>query len=341
MRTPAIGLTEELQSLAKALQADLPIAELEKLEADFKSVVRNLAEGYRSDPSSAFSVAKAQKEMGLLRKYKSYGIKACSPLGYAIFLLNHDEGFSFQNHLTGKVELFHFLEVPEGGYAFVSSEDGWKLAYEKKKVKKWSDGKKDPAYDRFKIPVRVGDIVKIDKPGIVHTAVGCVLEEYATASTDMVERLHDQNAGKPIPKKFSKAFVRRALDKMEFPESSSLVSVEDLSKRSLIRPKKVEFGEETTLHDSKQFVAARYQVGASKSQTVVPGKRYVSLYFTEGQGTVSFVDSSGKQGREFTIAVSKGDPILFIPGTKWIIENFSNISLQYSFLSVEKSCALK
>lgn len=339
MRTSSVGLREDLQVLAKSMQEDLPINELEKLEDAFKFVIRELVKKYPGDPSCAFMIAKTQKEMGLLRKYKSYGIKACTPLGYAIFLLNRGEGFSFQNHLTGKVELFHFLSVSEGGYAFVSSENDWNLSYEKEKFQDWLGGKKDPEYDRFRISVRVGDVVKIDKPGIVHTAIGCVLEEYATASTDMVERLHDQNTGKPIPRKFSKIFVRRALDKTEFPESSSLVSAEDSSKRIMIRPEKTEFGEKTTLHDSSVFAAARFHVDGSKSQTVVSEDRYVSIYFTKGNGTISLVDSSGKSDQEFKMGVSKGDPILFIPGTKWIIENRSDVPLQYSFLSVEKSRA--
>jgi len=36
----------------------------------------------------------------------------------------------------------------------------------------------------------------ISELGVVHTVMGCVLEEYATVSTDMVERLHDQNIGR-------------------------------------------------------------------------------------------------------------------------------------------------
>ncbi len=53
---------------------------------------------------------------------------------------------------------------------------------------------------------RPGDVIVIDKLSVVHSVVGCVLAEFATVSTDMVDRLHDQNEGAPIPAEFTRAF---------------------------------------------------------------------------------------------------------------------------------------
>ena len=337
----AAGLKKEIQSLAKALQADLPIAELEKLEWEFKSVVREIVERHSGDPSCIFTVAKAQKQMGLLRKYKSYGIKACTPLGYAIFLLNHDEGFSFQNHLTGKVELFHFLRVSDGGYAFISGKEDWERSYRKEKFQDWLGGKADLAYESFKIFVRAGDVVKIDKPGIVHTAIGCVLEEYATASTDMVQRLHDQNMGKSIPKMFSKVFVQKKLDALVFPDSSTFVFTGSVSRRKPVRFLRTPFGQMRILHKAKEFIASHIALNSKKCQKICSGPRFVSLYVTEGTGTISLKDSSGKFSEKFTLCLFKGDSILLVPETEWQITNTSRMPLRYSFLSVHSDLALK
>ena len=51
-------------------------------------------------------------------KYKSYAVKAATPLGYSIFLQNQGQGFSFQQHLVHKLE--GFIQASRAG-----RPEGW------------------------------------------------------------------------------------------------------------------------------------------------------------------------------------------------------------------------
>ena len=182
-----------LPVLVEFLHQDLPIARTERLEALVKLVLREALNGPNSG-EEARSIARFQKELGFVLKYKSYAIKASAPLGYSIFLQKDGEGFSFQRHVEHKLEVFHILSVKPGGYVFLCDFEDWKRAYTKDSFERWLAGENNPAYDRYKFVPAAGDVFVISTLGIVHTVVGCVLEEFATVSTDMVDRLHDQNA---------------------------------------------------------------------------------------------------------------------------------------------------
>jgi mannose-6-phosphate isomerase-like protein (cupin superfamily) len=212
-----------LPALEGYLTGDLPIAALEAYEGALKAVLRRELAGEVSG-SAARALAAFQQRVGLLLKYKSYAVKASSPLGYSIFLQNPGEGFSFQRHLTHKTEVFHILDVHPGGFVFLCTWEEWVRAYDRERFTAWLAGERhDPAYERFRIPARPGDVFVLDQLNIVHTVVGCTLEEFATISTDMVDRLHDQNAGKPIPAAFTKGFVRQRLQTLSTPRSNRLV----------------------------------------------------------------------------------------------------------------------
>lgn len=302
---------DELKRVSVAMQQDMPIAELEKLESTFKLLVRGLVDQYPGDASVSFKIARIQKEMGLLCKFKSYGVKVCTPLGYAIFLLNTNEGFSFQNHLDFKVELFHILEVSDGGYVYISTSEEWNHVFDEQKFQRWFTGQVVAEYDVFKKNVKPGDVIKIDRTGIVHTAIGCTLEEYANVSTDMVQRLYDQNKGKQIPEYFSREFVNRKLEKIVFPNVEK----------------------EIVFNQSDAFAAKRVSIDVSSQQTIETQDQYISMYVTQGKGELSIVGHS--------MDLFKGDPVLLIPGSLWVLKNTSTMPMQYSLLAIQKQNALK
>ncbi|HEY0780856.1 MAG TPA: hypothetical protein VGE98_00260, partial [Thermoanaerobaculia bacterium] len=203
--------TELLAPLAAHLTCDLPIAVLERYEDLFKAVLRRALTGEVTG-AVARQLAAFQIEVGLLLKYKSYAVKASSPFGYSIFLQNPGEGFSFQRHITHKIEVFHILDVHPGGFVFLCSFEDWRRLYEPERFAAWlADPSVPSVYSPYRIPAGAGDVFVLDELGVVHTAVGCILEEFANVSTDMVERLHDQNAGRPIPDDFHRAAARERL----------------------------------------------------------------------------------------------------------------------------------
>lgn len=222
-----------LPALSGYLASDLPIAVLERYEALLKEVLRRELAAAQVSGETARAIAAFQLEVGLLLKYKSYAVKASSPLGYSIFLQNPGEGFSFQRHLTHKVEVFHILDVHPGGFVYLSSWDDWQRDYDRQRFAAWLAGAPDAAYERHRIPAHPGDIFVLDQLNIVHTVVGCTLEEFATISTDMVDRLHDQNQGRPIPAAFAKPWVRQQLAGLRNPPASRVVAagLADLERR--------------------------------------------------------------------------------------------------------------
>src|SRR3990167_3667800 len=311
-------LIAELKRVSVLMRDDMPIAQLEELEAQFKSLVCQLIDAFPNDPAIAIEIARIQKDMGLLRKYKSYGVKCCTPLGYSIFLLNEGEGFSFQNHLEFKVELFYVLSVLSGGYVFICTADEWNQVFDEQKFAEWFAGSASQDYDAFKKYPQLGDVVKIDRTGIVHTAIGCILEEYANVSTDMVQRLFDQNKGKAIPAEFTKRFVENALSQLMFPNVT--LSIDS----------------EVVLHQSNEFVASRVSIEPQQSRSIECENDFVSLYVTDGEGEVGLSDSSLDP-----ISLAKGDPVLLVPHSRWRLNNMSDKLLQYSCLRVPKQQALK
>src|SRR3954452_7379012 len=118
----------QLDSLREPLTADRPIADLERFEVTWKEALgRALCAPLTG--ADARSLAALHRDIGLLPKYKSYAIKASSPLGYSIFLQEPGKGFSFQQHRHHKVEIFHVLDITPGAFALICTLDEWNSFY--------------------------------------------------------------------------------------------------------------------------------------------------------------------------------------------------------------------
>jgi len=187
-----------LTELAAQLQRPMSLHETERIEDEVKAHLRAIFRRPVGDDDARF-LAEWQRELGFLLKYKSYGIKCATPLGYSVFLLNPGEGFSFQRHVTRKTEVFHILEPLDRALVFLCSSDQWNAVYERERFDRWLGGERDDALDCIAVRPRPGDVYPVHELGLVHTVLGCILEEFATVSTDMVDRLHDQNAGRSEP----------------------------------------------------------------------------------------------------------------------------------------------
>ncbi|HYL05249.1 MAG TPA: hypothetical protein VE075_04375 [Thermoanaerobaculia bacterium] len=280
-----------LPALVEYLTSDLRIAVLEAYESVWKAVLRRELAGEVAG-DTARAIAEFQRRVGLLLKYKSYAVKASSPLGYSIFLQNPGEGFSFQRHLTHKTEVFHILDVHPGGFVFLCSFDEWTRCYDRERFAAWLEGDRpDPAYDRYRFPARPGDVFVLDELGIVHTVIGCTLEEFATISTDMVDRLHDQNEGKPIPAAFGKAYAAERLRGIRSPAASRLVAgprAEASRRRETpeLAPSAIMGGSKTVLADGF-VVATQYRI-EPRAETAVYADACcaASLYVRAGEGTL-------------------------------------------------------
>jgi hypothetical protein len=63
-------------------------------------------------------------------------------------------------------------------------------------IRLWEQGRPEDA--RIAYRPLAGDVVVVEDLSTVHTAVGCIVEEFANSSYDAVLRLHDQNAGRTV-----------------------------------------------------------------------------------------------------------------------------------------------
>ena len=318
-----------LPVLAEFLREDLPIGQTEQLEAILKAVLLNAFKTAVSGPD-ARRIAAFQKGLGFILKYKSYAIKAASPLGYSIFLQNQREGFSFQRHTVHKLEVFHILGVKPGGYVFLCGSEHWDRVYQPEPFARWLDGEPNPAYDPYRFEPRAGDVFVISELGVVHTVIGCVIEEYATVSTDMVERLHDQNSGKPIPPNFNRANAEVTLRALEAPPASRIVSGNEHRSFHKVPPQWVPGGERILLCDS--FVrAARYRIGPKmETATLQDDQRATSLRIFGGQGSLLMSDPSESGKSQPRVEFGPGDLFLIPPGIHYSLSNESSGYLEYS-----------
>ncbi len=302
-----------LPVLAEHLSADMPIEMLERLEAVLKKILGRALNGAVSG-ETAREVARFQQETGFLFKYKSYAIKAASPLGYSIFIQNENEGFSFQRHLSHKTEVFHILDCLPGGFVFVCEYKDWLRVYEESSFTDWLSGKSDSRYDEYKFHPNPGDVFKIDEIGLVHTAVGCILEEFATVSTDMVDRLHDQNAGKQVPPFFNRQYFNDRLQSISFPNSARQVDTRSTDRGvTLISPIEIRGGRLIPIARSS-VIASRYIIDPLETSDLFEDQACAaSLYIAKGKGRLIIGEASEAQSlTPPTLPVSKGD-LLMVP----------------------------
>lgn len=303
-----------LPLLAEHLSKDLPLETLENFETILKAILRANLKGNVSG-ATAREVALFQKEIGLLLKYKPYAIKCASPLGYSIFLQNAGQGFSFQRHVTHKTEVFHILDVQPGGYVFICDFQDWDKCYDTHSFADWLAGNADERYDRFRYQPQPGDVFTIKELGIVHTVIGCVLEEYATVSTDMVDRLHDQNRRGEIPSHFNRGYVQEQLSQISLPDQSRLVNncSPDAPDIEAIQAEEISGGHLTRLAHTS-LIASRYIIEARQaSDLFVDEARASSIYIAEGAGRVIIADEAeARRTTPPSIKVAAGD-VLMIP----------------------------
>jgi len=322
-----LKIAKELQT---QLTKDLPIDELEKFEEKYKDALKNIFSGYISG-ETARKLAKIQKNIGLIYKYKSYTIKASNPLGYSIFFHNQKEGFSFQQHTSHKTEVFHILDVLPGGYVFICNYDDWKKIYNEKSFSEWLSGKPNVQYDQFKYEPKAGDVIALNQLGIVHTVVGCTLEEFAAASTDMVDRLHDQNKDKTIPEKFLRSYSENKMQSISSPAKSRVIEV--ISNRhnvKEIKPIKINGGLKIELA-KMDFIANRYVIEKNGRTDFQNSDKYaISLAVTGGKGIVFIGDQNENLQDIPGISLQLGNNILIPPNISYSFMNNGDGELNIS-----------
>jgi hypothetical protein len=331
---------DALDPIKTHLLKEHPIDIVERLESIVKIVLRRYLSGGASG-AEARQIAGFQKETGLLLKYKSYAIKAASPLGYSIFIQSPGQGFSFQQHVTHKTELFHILHPLHNALVFICPYEEWRHCYEESSFQNWLRGKKDERYDRFAVVPRAGDVFSIDRLSMVHTVIGCILEEYATISTDMVDRLHDQNAGHRIPEIFTRTYALSVLKNLSFPAQSFLVhSGNGTIERMPLLSSSFEGGLRQEL-ETRDLAGSLFQIDGKQQTAMLCDKDYAASLFVSGGSGFVFIGEE----REFqnanppAIPVSGGDILLLPAGITYKVTNGSADILRFSLQRIRVDVA--
>jgi hypothetical protein len=194
--------------VASLLERPRPIAEVEEIERVAKDAwAPVLATGAMNEEDSIrFSLFFA--DIGFLRKYKPYGVKFAAPFGYSIFDLKPQSGFSVQLHREAKVEAFHILAPSEGSFVLLAELDEWREVASEF-LSAWHAG--SPTASSLAYAPAPGDVFVVDDLKVVHTIIGCLLEEFATTSNDAVERLYDQNSEVTVKLPVEHADIRQLL----------------------------------------------------------------------------------------------------------------------------------
>ncbi len=318
-----------LPAIGEYLRTDANIDKTEAVERVLISILKVLFQGPLPG-STCRQIALFQNSYRFAYKYKSYAVKAATPLGYSIFLQEPGEGFSFQRHITHKTEVFHILATKPGALVFLCEFEDWQQRYDPQGFQKWFSGAKDDFYDRHTFRPSPGDVFIISELGVVHTVMGCILEEFATVSTDMVMRLHDQNQGHPIPPHFTRQNAEREMLGLSLPRESRLVDRHTWKSEPIARVRR-EGGFESVLTDS--FVRAsrrEVEAGARTELMQCRGVAAVIRVFS-GSGTLWVLDDSELSNPEQgAISAASGDVFLLAPGTWFGFKNESRETLQYS-----------
>jgi hypothetical protein len=179
---------------AEALAEPMSIEAVERLEGAAKALFRPvLASSRRVPVDLAVAFVEFFHTVGFLFKYKPYGVKVASPFGYSIFDLHDGQGFSFQLHKEPKLEAFHILAGKSESFVYLSTYPEWRREGSRA-ARRWAEGARMES--RHSYAPSPGDVIRVSSTALVHSVVGCTLEEYASCSVDAVERLFDQNAGR-------------------------------------------------------------------------------------------------------------------------------------------------
>jgi hypothetical protein len=254
-------------------------------------------------------------------KYKAYAIKASTFLGYSLFLQNPHQGFSFQRHIAHKTEIFHIIKPLPGAFVFLCEYDTWQKIYDPTAFNAWLEGASVAEYEAHRFYPDPGDVFVLDRVGVVHSVIGCVLEEFATVSTDMVDRLHDQNLGRPPSEHFSRAFFDSEVAALPSPHEHRLVThIGDRWDVKPLEPRTVPYGSET-LFAAGTLTANRRQVLPDHTTPVFrDGERWTILHATSGEGQVVLV---GEGNEKYTMTLSRGGLTLIPAGVGYVLANVS------------------
>lgn len=181
-----------LAAVRCSLARPRPYREVEDIEASLLDLWRDVLSGGVGDLAELEACSLFFSRIGFLHKYKGYGVKVALPFGYSLFDLADGCGFSFQVHEQPKLEGFHVLRPKDGALLYVAALDEWEAEGRDWAVR-WFGGRTDGPLPRGALVPRAGDVAAVSETNVVHTVLGCVLEEYASCSVDSVVRLHDQN----------------------------------------------------------------------------------------------------------------------------------------------------
>ena len=310
-----------LSVLAPLLIEDRQIKETENLENLYKNLIKHISS--QNDQELKFLVAKTQKDIGFILKYKSYGIKASIPIGFSLFFLEPREGF--KKNKENPIGIDALSSNPGHSFAFVCTYSEWQKKYK---------GEINSDLDIFKFIPESGDILQIGESGIVHTVFGCVMEEYANISTDVVDRLHDQNKDRSVPDHYNRQYFNKLLKKVVYPLSNNLVSRQgDSFTRAVINWQNHDDISELKILQSSDFEAKRILIPNGKYWNLHTNDNYVSLFLTSGSAKCEY------EGRNINLG---GYEILFcLPYCNWTIQNTSGDNLEFSMIKINKSVALR
>lgn len=178
------------EAIRAALGQPGPIEVTEAIESAVKQWWVKYLVNSAFDADASFKFSAFFAELGFLKKYKPYGVKFSSPFGHSIFQLRDGLGFSVQLHRVAKVEAFHILDAESKALGLICSVAEWEANSAEIKAAVRRGCPEDSALSFRPTP---GDVFVVEDVEVVHTVLGCTLEEFATTSNDAVDRLFDQN----------------------------------------------------------------------------------------------------------------------------------------------------
>ncbi|HXU33643.1 MAG TPA: hypothetical protein VN851_23995 [Thermoanaerobaculia bacterium] len=284
-------------------------------------------------------VAAFQRDVGLLPKYKSYAIKASSPLGYSVFFQEPGQGFSFQQHREHKVEIFHVLDTSPGAFALICSLEDWTAHYDPQDFSRWLEGSDHPHYEKWRIPLSPGDVLCLERPGIVHTVIGCTLEEFATVSTDMVDRLHDQNAGASIPESYCRDRAQHLLRSTPSPSASQIIT--SPKERRPIERQPFPGGDLTTLGQVPGLRATRIRLEGQRQSPMQKSEDQALVLFASRGDASLLLGTAEEFGRQDPppVDLPKGTVAMIPPGMSWKVASLTT-DVEISVHSIPPEVAL-
>ena len=181
-----------LDEVCRSLAVPRPARKVEDIEAGLLAMWQDVLSGATDDLDELEACSAFFSRLGFLHKYKVYGVKIALPFGYSLFDLADGQGFSFQVHEEPKLEGFHVLRPRSDALMYVAGLDEWESTGRDWAVTRLDERPRQELPPGALVPLE-GDVAAVRETGVVHTVLGCVLEEYASCSVDSVVRLHDQN----------------------------------------------------------------------------------------------------------------------------------------------------